>query len=56
MWYDLVLDPSMVTSYKMEVLRNPKFKTRPLFRVSSEDGFQVGFSPNFFYVIFLCVY
>ncbi|KAF3326010.1 histone-lysine N-methyltransferase ATX1-like protein [Carex littledalei] len=40
-------DPSTVTSYKMEVLRNPKFKLRPLFRVESEDGFQIeGPSPS----------
>lgn len=35
-------DPAMETSYKMEVLRNPRVKTRPLFRVTSDDGEQVG--------------
>ncbi|KAJ3698232.1 hypothetical protein LUZ61_001937 [Rhynchospora tenuis] len=40
-------DPSMVTSYKMEVLRNTKFKARPLFRVTSEDGYQIeGSTPS----------
>ena len=34
-------DPHLVTSYKMEVLRNSDIKARPLFRVISEDGLQV---------------
>ncbi|KAJ3693265.1 hypothetical protein LUZ60_008745 [Juncus effusus] len=34
-------DRTKTTSYKMEVLRNPKFKARPLFRVSSEDKVQI---------------
>ncbi|XP_020247221.1 histone-lysine N-methyltransferase TRX1-like [Asparagus officinalis] len=38
-------DPSMETSYKMEVLRNPKVKSRPLFRVTSDDGQQID-GPN----------
>jgi hypothetical protein len=36
-----VTDPHLVTSYKMEVLRNSDIKARPLFRVTSEDGLQV---------------
>ncbi|KAM0907328.1 hypothetical protein ACQ4PT_016201 [Festuca glaucescens] len=35
-----VKDPHLVTSYKMEVLRNSDIKARPLFRVTSEDGLQ----------------
>ncbi|XP_042377373.1 histone-lysine N-methyltransferase TRX1-like isoform X2 [Zingiber officinale] len=34
-------DPSLVMLYKMEILRNPKIKTRPSFRVTTEDGEQV---------------
>ncbi|XP_073001650.1 histone-lysine N-methyltransferase TRX1-like isoform X1 [Typha latifolia] len=42
-----VKDPSLLTSYKMEVLRNPRLKTRPLFRVTSEDGEQIdGSTPS----------
>lgn len=40
-----IKDPSKETSYKMEVLRNPKVKTRPLFRVTSDDGEQID-GPN----------
>ncbi|XP_019707927.1 histone-lysine N-methyltransferase TRX1 [Elaeis guineensis] len=36
-----IKDPSIVTSYKMEVLRNPKLKSRPLFRVTADDGEQI---------------
>ncbi|MQM04932.1 hypothetical protein Taro_037735, partial [Colocasia esculenta] len=31
-------DPTSNASYKMEVLRNPKLKSRPLFRVTLDDG------------------
>lgn len=42
-----VKDPHLVTSYKMEVLRNSDIKARPLFRVTSEDGLQSdGATPN----------
>ncbi|CAM0950725.1 unnamed protein product [Alopecurus aequalis] len=42
-----VQDPHLVTSYKMEVLRNSDIKARPLFRVISEDGLQIdGSTPN----------
>ncbi|EMS62500.1 Histone-lysine N-methyltransferase ATX2 [Triticum urartu] len=42
-----VKDPHLVTSYKMEVLRNSDIKARPLFRVISEDGLQIdGSTPN----------
>lgn len=40
-----IKDPRMETSYKMEVLRNLKVKTRPLFRVTSDDGEQID-GPN----------
>ncbi|KAG1364351.1 Histone-lysine N-methyltransferase TRX1 [Cocos nucifera] len=36
-----IKDPNRVTSYKMEVLRNPKLKSRPLFRVRADDGEQI---------------
>ncbi|XP_042459563.1 histone-lysine N-methyltransferase TRX1-like isoform X1 [Zingiber officinale] len=40
-------DPSLVMLYKMEILRNPKIKTRPLFRVTTEDGEQIdGSTPS----------
>ncbi|XP_078433868.1 histone-lysine N-methyltransferase TRX1-like isoform X2 [Wolffia australiana] len=40
-------DPGTSFVYKMEVLRNPKAKSRPLFRVALEDGFQVeGSNPD----------
>ncbi|RZR91874.1 hypothetical protein BHM03_00020065, partial [Ensete ventricosum] len=32
--------PCSVMSYKMQVLRNPKVKARPLFRVTTDDGEQ----------------
>lgn len=38
-------DPNIEISYKMEVLRNPKAKHRPLFRVTSEDKEQID-GPN----------
>ncbi|XP_062199062.1 histone-lysine N-methyltransferase TRX1-like isoform X2 [Phragmites australis] len=42
-----IKDPHLVTSYKMEVLRNSDTKARPLFRVTSEDGVQIdGSTPN----------
>lgn len=42
-----VKDPHLVTSYKMEVLRNSDTKARPLFRVIAEDGLQIdGSTPN----------
>lgn len=34
-------DPGVRVSYKMEVLRDPDFRTRPLFRVTSDSGEQV---------------
>nr|CAD1831618.1 unnamed protein product [Ananas comosus var. bracteatus] len=41
------LDPNLLMSYKMEVLRNPKLKTRPMFRVTTEDGEQIdGSTPS----------
>ncbi|KAJ0989001.1 hypothetical protein J5N97_007357 [Dioscorea zingiberensis] len=40
-----VKDPSLIVSYKMEVLRNFKFKGRPLFRVTLDDGEQID-GPN----------
>ncbi|RRT55051.1 hypothetical protein B296_00048740, partial [Ensete ventricosum] len=33
-------DPCSVMSYKVQVLRNPKVKARPLFRVTTDDGEQ----------------
>ncbi|WOK95128.1 histone-lysine N-methyltransferase TRX1-like [Canna indica] len=40
-------DPSSVMAYKMEVLRNPKVKARPLFRVTLDDGEQInGSTPS----------
>nr|CAD1831719.1 unnamed protein product [Ananas comosus var. bracteatus] len=36
-----IKDPNLLMSYKMEVLRNPQLKTRPMFRVTTEDGEQV---------------
>ncbi|XP_020591752.1 histone-lysine N-methyltransferase TRX1-like [Phalaenopsis equestris] len=36
-----LIDPSMVAVYKMEVLRNPKSISRPLFRVTTDDGEQI---------------
>ncbi|KAJ6845956.1 putative histone-lysine N-methyltransferase ATX2 [Iris pallida] len=36
-----VEDPSLETSYKMEVMRNHRVKKRPLFRITSDDGEQV---------------
>ncbi|CAL9064221.1 histone-lysine N-methyltransferase TRX1-like [Musa acuminata AAA Group] len=40
-------DPCSVMSYRMEVLRNPKVKVRPLFRVTTDDGEQIdGSTPN----------
>uniref|UniRef100_A0A1D1Z907 Histone-lysine N-methyltransferase ATX2 n=1 Tax=Anthurium amnicola TaxID=1678845 RepID=A0A1D1Z907_9ARAE len=42
-----IADPNLSTSYKMEVLRNPKSKFRPLFRVTLVDGEQIdGSNPN----------
>ncbi|XP_009802433.1 histone-lysine N-methyltransferase ATX2-like [Nicotiana sylvestris] len=35
-----VTDPGVRVSYKMEVLRDPDFRTRPLFRVTSDSGEQ----------------
>lgn len=35
-----VTDPNVYTSYKMEVLRDDKIPSRPLFRVTSENGEQ----------------
>ncbi|CAN4090750.1 unnamed protein product [Withania somnifera] len=35
-----VTDPSVRVSYKMEVLRDPDFRTRPLFKVTSDSGEQ----------------
>ncbi|KAM0944167.1 putative [histone H3]-lysine(4) N-trimethyltransferase [Dioscorea sansibarensis] len=40
-----VKDPSLIASYKMEVLRNPKFKGRPMFRVTLDNGEQID-GPN----------
>lgn len=34
-------DPNVHTTYKMEVLRDDDLRTRPLFRVTSENGEQV---------------
>ncbi|XP_042421325.1 histone-lysine N-methyltransferase TRX1-like isoform X2 [Zingiber officinale] len=40
-------DPKLVMLYKMEILRNPKIKTRPLFRVTTDDGEQIdGSTPS----------
>nr|XP_010326927.1 histone-lysine N-methyltransferase ATX2 [Solanum lycopersicum] len=42
-----VTDPSVRVSYKMEVLRDPDFRTRPLFRVTSDSREQFkGSSPS----------
>lgn len=42
-----VIDPSMIAVYKMEVLRNPKSISRPLFRVTTDDGEQIdGLTPT----------
>ncbi|CAA6659821.1 unnamed protein product [Spirodela intermedia] len=42
-----IRDPNLSHLYKMEVLRNPKAKSRPLFRVTPDDGGQVeGSNPN----------
>lgn len=35
------IDPSVSTSYKMEVLRDPESNGRPLFRVTLDNGEQV---------------
>lgn len=35
-----VTDPGVRVSYKMEVVRDPDFRTRPLFRVTSDSGEQ----------------
>lgn len=35
------LDPKVSTLYKMEVLRDPESKVRPLFRVTPDTGEQV---------------
>lgn len=37
------LDPEVFAPYKMEVLRDPESKVRPLFRVTVDGGEQVGF-------------
>lgn len=37
------LDPKVSAPYKMEVLRDPESKVRPLFRVTVDSGEQVGF-------------
>lgn len=34
-------DPNKCASYKMEVLRDPDLRTRPLFRITSDNGEQV---------------
>ncbi|KAI0523084.1 hypothetical protein KFK09_005474 [Dendrobium nobile] len=36
-----LIDPSVIAVYKMEVLRNPKSISRPLFRVTTDDGEQI---------------
>ncbi|OVA05105.1 PWWP domain [Macleaya cordata] len=38
--FNSITDPSIITSYKMEVLRDPEAKFRPLFRVTSNNGEQ----------------
>jgi len=43
------LDPKVSAPYKMEVLRDPESKLRPLFRVTVEGGEQVGFYYTTFY-------
>lgn len=54
--YDyIVADPHLVTSYKMEVLRNSDTKARPLFRVTSEDGVQVSGLTVVLLMLFLLV-
>ncbi|KAK4341469.1 hypothetical protein RND71_039970 [Anisodus tanguticus] len=35
-----ITDPGVRVSYKMEILRDPDFRTRPLFRVTSDSGEQ----------------
>lgn len=37
------LDPKVSVPYKMEVLRDPESRVRPLFRVTVDGGEQVGF-------------
>lgn len=37
------LDPKVSVPYKMEVLRDPESRIRPLFRVTVDGGEQVGF-------------
>jgi hypothetical protein len=37
------LDPKVSVPYKMEVLRDPESRFRPLFRVTVDGGEQVGF-------------
>ncbi|XP_058102565.1 histone-lysine N-methyltransferase TRX1-like isoform X2 [Magnolia sinica] len=45
--YISTIDPSIITSYKMEVLRDPESKAWPLFRVTSDNGEQIdGSSPS----------
>jgi len=44
------LDPEVSVPYKMEVLRDPESRFRPLFRVTVDGGEQVGF----YYKIRLC--
>lgn len=46
------VDPSVSTSYKMEVLRDPGSKTRPLFRVTLDNGKQVSFICRNFFLSF----
>lgn len=45
------LDPEVSVPYKMEVLRDPESRFRPLFRVTVDGGEQVGF----YYKIWLCI-
>ncbi|XP_020109953.1 uncharacterized protein LOC109725257 [Ananas comosus] len=49
-----IKDPNLLMSYKMEVLRNPQLKTRPMFRVTTEDGEQErdGDFEQVFYIAF----
>nr|GME01419.1 histone-lysine N-methyltransferase ATX2-like [Ipomoea batatas] len=35
-----IMDPNKCASYKMEVLRDPDLRTRPMFRITSDNGEQ----------------
>ncbi|KAL3506598.1 hypothetical protein ACH5RR_031980 [Cinchona calisaya] len=42
-----ITDPNVYTTYKMEILRDDDLRTRPLFRVTSENGDQFnGYTPS----------